>query len=257
MLGLSVLAGCGGTETSELQPPAEPVALAFDTHRLERQIDGCRIRLHWVEIAQAPEGVAREAIDRWVRRVLLAPVIGEAPQDSPEALADDFLAEFETTRRDLPDAPAGWYVERSIAAIHHDDSVVGFRVTDSSYTGGAHPNTFETYTSLYLTTGRPVALDDLLVAGDRARLLEIAETRFRQVRGLSTTEDLGAAGFWFGDEGPADPGEVTFELTDNFALTGDGLVFHYNPYDIAAYALGPTTVRIARAELDGAVSWPE
>lgn len=282
-LSVSVLAGCSGSETvPEPQPAIEPVALVFETHHLEKQTEGCaepmtpgrsaipdgsdpsgncaRVHLSWVEIAQAPEGVARDAIDRWVHGVLLAPAIGDAPHDSPEALADDFLARFETFQRDFPDAPGGWYVERSIETLHHDDSVVGFRVVDSSFTGGAHPNTFETYTSLYLTTGRPVALDDLLVAGNRERLLEIAERRFRQVRGLAADEDLGEAGFWFsggpgGDSG--DSGEVTFELTDNFALTADGLLFHYNPYDIAPYALGPTTLEIARAELDGAVSWPE
>jgi hypothetical protein len=33
-------------------------------------------------------------------------------------------------------------------------------------------------------------------------------------------------------------------LNDNFALTATGIVFYYNPYEIAAYAAGPTLLEL-------------
>ena len=33
-------------------------------------------------------------------------------------------------------------------------------------------------------------------------------------------------------------------LSDNFGVMREGLVFHYNPYDVAPFALGPTTITL-------------
>lgn len=266
ILGVVSILGCGrpapepssGTEGTA----GENVELRFESHALDRPEGGCpdgsqsctRVSLAWTEIAEAPPGVARETINRWVEAALLAPpsAAGAAPvaAASPEALAESLVERAD-----------GRTLERTVEVIHHDDHVVSFRDRESWSAGetatasGSH--TLETYTTLYLTTGQPVALDDLLVAGHRERLLEIAEAKFREQRGLAPNEDLAAAGFWFGHHGPVPrSAKVAFELPDNFALTGLGLTFHYNPADIAPDRVGPTTFEIRRSELVGVVQWP-
>lgn len=269
LLAAAVFA-CGPTwmETepeSESEPPLLSVDLTLETHTVGRRAadceetpDGCgRISLTWTEITDAPAGVARDALNRWAHMALLDPPLGEDAGESPDALADDFIAQYERFRRDDPGSPGGWFVERTVEIVHRDDHVVSFRDVESSFTGGAHPNRTETWRTLYLTTGQPLTLDDLLLTGGHEELRRIAETRFRQVRGLEPDEDLREAGFWFGAHGSSgDEGEITFELSHDFAVTGDGLRFHYNPYQIAPYSVGPTTVDIPRSQLDDVVQWP-
>jgi hypothetical protein len=273
----ATLVGCGPARVekgpSESEPLRPTVDLTLETRTVERHAADCgdtpedcgRIALTWTEITDAPAGVAREAINRWVREALLEPPLSEGAPGSPEALADRFIADYEGYRREVPDSPGGWLVERTVEAIHRDEHVVSFRDVDSSFTGGAHPHRTETYSTLYLTTGRPLILEDLLVTGGREELRRIVEARFRRVRGLEPDQDLGKAGFWFGDQtrertgnrGSARAsGKTSFVLPDNFALTDDGLLFHFNPYDIAPYSIGSTTVEVSRSELGDAVQWP-
>ena len=272
LLGLLPLAAtlltCGPSGLEE-QPTPEPTApsvhLTLEIRAVERRASDCestpddcgRISLTWTEITDAPAGVAREAINHRIQEALLDPPLGEEALTSPDALADSFIAQYEQFRGDFPDSPGGWFVERTVEVPHQDDHVVSFRDVESSFTGGAHPNRTETWRTLYLTTGQPLTLDDLLLTGGREELRRIAETRFREVRDLDPGEDLGEAGFWFGTGGPAgDRDEVAFDLTDNFALTAEGLLFHYNPYEIAPYSMGPTTVDVPGALLERVVQWP-
>lgn len=283
---MSSLTACVPTSSEEAHldedAPPEPISLTFERHSLERRSPDCEgtpnatpeggpegslegpatrcaeVSLAWVKLAEAPPGVARVAIHDWIQGTLLAPMGDRETPESPEALAESYLADFTDFQAEFPDGP-GWFVERTIEPIHDDEQGVSFRFTDSSYLGGAHPNTYTLYTTLYLTTGRPVALEDLLLDGDPARLESLAEAHFRQVRELGPEEDLHAAGFWFESENGNDSGHEGssgFELADSFALTDDGLLFHYNPYDIGPYALGGTTFTIPRSELIGVVAWP-
>ena len=41
----------------------------------------------------------------------------------------------------------------------------------------------------------------------------------------------------------------TIAPTENFEVTPEGIVFHYNPYDIACYAIGEVDVPFTKEEL--------
>ena len=112
-----------------------------------------------------------------------------------------------------------------------------------SYTGGAHPNARTLYGSWFLEDGRRVALRDLLTPGSEERVAEIAEAVFREQRGLPTEQSLEEQGFDFPDG--------KFALNENFAVTDQGLVFYFNPYEIAPYALGPTEIELTFEALEG------
>ena len=59
------------------------------------------------------------------------------------------------------------------------------------------------------------------------------------------------------ESGPADDEELaqrgffpeTIAPTENFEVTPEGIVFHYNPYDIACYAIGEVDVPFTKEEL--------
>jgi hypothetical protein len=70
-------------------------------------------------------------------------------------------------------------------------------------------------------------------------LNKIVEAEFRRARSIPAGESLQDAGFFIlpGQELP---------LGENFALTSKGLEIQYNPYEVAPYALGATSVSVPR-----------
>lgn len=198
---------------------------------------------------------ALEAVNRSIREMVAAGggVLQEGAEGSEETAvpatvevaADRFLADWAEARGEFPeDAPAAyhrWSDERKMAVIHADPRVLSVELTLYAYTGGAHPNTFVELESFDLTTGEPLGLPDLLAADAGPRLEELGERLFRREREIAEGESLEETGFWFEDD--------RFHLTDNFAVTGEGLLFVYNPYEVAPYVFGPTRITVPWSEL--------
>jgi hypothetical protein len=44
-------------------------------------------------------------------------------------------------------------------------------------------------------------------------------------------------------------------LNDNFAVAKRGIIFYFNSYEIAPYAMGPTELLIPYAKLSGIISF--
>ncbi len=154
---------------------------------------------------------------------------------------DRFLSGYREFAEDFPEQSSQWVMTRKIEAIHNALGVFSLEFTETSYTGGAHPNTSVTLASFDTRTGLRITLDDLFVDPYGDALQEIAERAFRAERNLSETEDLSSAGFWFEDG--------TFRLNDNFAVVPDGLKFHFNSYEVGPYSMGPTSIVLARNSL--------
>lgn len=205
-----------------------------------------RFRVEYPEITRAPNADALAALNQAVRWKLLKPELW-APAPSPQDMADFFFAQWRGTRAAFPDAAstAGWFLDIRLRVIHQDHRLISLESAEQAYTGGAHPNSATRYSSFDLSDGRPLTLDDLLLDGRSAKLNEIAERRFRELHEVPQERSLADAGFWF--EGGA------FALNDNFAVTDAGLLFRFDPYEVAAYALGPTELLLTPEDLEGLV----
>lgn len=86
-----------------------------------------------------------------------------------------------------------------------------------------------------------VLLESPIDRFDMDALKQLAEKAFRQYHKLSVDANLDDAGFFF-ENG-------VFSLPANMALTENGLMLLYNPYEVAAYALGETRLFIPYAEI--------
>jgi hypothetical protein len=135
-----------------------------------------------------------------------------------------------------------WFIDNRLKVIYHDPKVLSLEMAELAYTGGAHPNSVNQYASFDLTDGQQLTLTELLVPGYEPSLSAVAEQRFRELRQIPPGESLTAAGYWFENE--------VFALNDNFAVTDEGLLFYFNPYEVTAYALGPTELVISREDLN-------
>lgn len=98
-----------------------------------------------------------------------------------------------------------------------------------SFTGGAHGNSVAEHLTFDLETGKVLTLDELLKPGWNEAVRALAEAALRRAHGLKPEDSLH-------EEGPLQV--ETLELNGNWHLTPEGLGFCYDPYEIAAYAVG-------------------
>ncbi|WP_266364431.1 DUF3298 and DUF4163 domain-containing protein [Tellurirhabdus rosea] len=152
-------------------------------------------------------------------------------QTDLNAAARLFAASYRAFQKEFADAPMGgcWEVEVTGDTLFTSSRYLSFRMETYAYTGGAHPNTVTSLYTFDRQTGRPLRLHELVK--DTTRLLPVVETYFRKQQGLTATQNLEAEGYFLH--------EGKFFLPGNVAATRTGLLFYYNPYEIAAYALGP------------------
>lgn len=119
----------------------------------------------------------------------------------------------------------------------YDRKYVNYTVTDYSYTGGAHGMNSETNYIFRLDNGEKVGIDDIFIEGNEDKLSEMI---------MASLKDNGNEG----DRSAADYLLVKkIEPTGNFHISGKGVTFIYNPYEIAAYAAGTIKITIPWTEL--------
>lgn len=152
---------------------------------------------------------------------------------------DDFLQE---QQQNFPqgDFPTGaWQLQVAGRIPYQTPHSLTLAVFQESYTGGAHPNHGTQYIN-YFPDGRRIRLPDLFEPGYDAALKKAVDLQFRQQEGLRETDRLPDRFLIQGDRVP---------FHENFAITRQGLRFHFNPYEIKSYAEGDTELLIPYARL--------
>jgi hypothetical protein len=160
-----------------------------------------------------------------------------------ERLAGAFLAEHRGFVAEFPDAAAEWFIEITATPIMNTPVVSTIDVTEFAYTGGAHPNTHRRLVSFDVATGALLGVEDLTT--DVTGLTSLVEQQLRADRGIDADADLGAAGFWLPEGG--------FTLPESIGVVPEGLLVHWDAYEIAPYSMGPIDVIVPSGELTGMV----
>ena len=152
---------------------------------------------------------------------------------SVTAVGREFLAAARAgSDRGLP-----WDAKRTISVVCNTPARVLLRSDESSFTGGAHGNAFAQFVAFATATGARVSPEKMVPPAARAAILPIVERAFRRERELTPTASMPEAGYTFKDD--------RFELSTAFlAVCGSSLFVHWNAYDIASYAAGPTNLVI-------------
>lgn len=119
------------------------------------------------------------------------------------------------------------------------DSLLVYSISRSSYTGGAHGVYTLSWHNYSIAGGYELALSDLFTPEQQESLLTLIKHKLYEQFEATGDEDLAAQGLF--------PEYIA--ATENFEVSEDGITFYYNPYDIAAYALGRIEVHISSQEL--------
>ncbi len=219
---------------------------------IEQTLDGCTagaegctyLRLDFPMITDAADGVAVDAITDAVHRFITDPLETDCSVDTAKMLIDEFFASYAELRRQAASYELPWFLERKAFVVNNAPDILCLSFSSRSFMGGAHGYATITFANFDPPTGERVELADLFVSDYEAKLLPLAEARFREVRAIEEGMTLADAGFSFSENG-------TFTLPDNFAVEKDGLTFYYNVYEVAPYALGATELTLSYEELDG------
>ena len=182
----------------------------------------------------------KDSIQSWVENTVRNYSISgeEAPTThmTLEQSATEFIAMYQ---RDESDIPYSFDIKDTILAATPE--FVSVRMDIYLSTGGAHPNYFSELAVFDSKTGAKIPKS--LYIKDEAAILPMLEIAYKAEKQEAFDE-----GFSF------DSGQISFPAQT--AITENGVLFHYNTYEIAAYVLGDADIFLTWTDLGNAAVSP-
>ncbi|MDE5726536.1 MAG: DUF3298 and DUF4163 domain-containing protein [Duncaniella sp.] len=204
--------------------------------------------IHWPDkIGDADIAALRDTLLSYCYGAKAMPV-----NDAISAYLDDTselcLASEEDSIAPADSVPASdhvrsWYDNVSATVLEINSETATYEVTSSSYLGGAHPMTVTTPFTYDLAAGRVMTLENMFEPGSTDSLMTVIKTAL--ARQLNVRPDQLARAGISTDQLTA-PGQPY--------IMGGSVIFHYNPYDIAPYAMGSVDVTVYPYELQDLLS---
>ncbi len=248
---LIVSAGCSGSKKRKLESE-KGLKVQFGIKNFQMKLgdcdkaDGDCAQVDMVyPIVEAGVPMVKQAINDSIYSFLIQSLLfegfsGEFSEKNLNAAANSFLNEWQTANSTEPDnaANSGWEVSVTGEVGLHTPKVVSITMGAYSYAGGAHPNSFVSVLNFDLKTGKSLTWPVFIT--DQVAFEKMVEKEFKKARDFPQNADLTDEGFFWGEK---------FELPANFELQKEGIYFWYNPFEVAAYALGPTDFTISYDDL--------
>ena len=151
-------------------------------------------------------------------------------EDSTSISLDEAIVNFETEykrfKNDFQENPMVWEASFDGEVIYQSEALICLALTSYSFTGGAHGNMNITLYNFDTTSGKSLAIEELI--SDIPGFTKLAHKHF-----VAYLESEGEAmdNYFFGED---------FHLPANIGFNEDGVILLYNTYEIASYADGMT-----------------
>lgn len=146
---------------------------------------------------------------------------------------NNYLSSNESLYKTMPDAGSlNWTLLKFMHILYNDNNLLSYYILTYAYTGGAHGMETLELTVADTRSGKALTLNDLFKPGYESPLTVLLTQRLKEMVGIDQKEKLTDNGFFVDDVTP----------NANFYLTGNGIGFVYNHYEIAPYVNGPTDI---------------
>lgn len=119
-------------------------------------------------------------------------------------------------------------------------NTINYTIHNVSYTGGPHGSEFYTFLNFDSKSGKEIKLNDIFKDNYYEALTDRLTVALAKQKNAKSLEKLQEMGYLILND---------MYPTDNFLLKTDSIIFHYNRYDIAPYALGETRISFSYDEL--------
>ncbi len=176
-----------------------------------------------------------------VRTTALDYVREDAITGTLEHIAQSFIHDFESFKVDFPEYNFGWYFNVTVDIIYESADIISLSIYSESFTGGAHPNHGTMY--YIIDKGKDKILKMTDIISDTTRFKILLEKEFRAKKGIDEHQSFADVGYYINDG--------DFLLNDNIGITEESILVHFNPYEIAPYSEGATTLELKKESLSG------
>lgn len=165
---------------------------------------------------------------------------GDKPNSSVnyDQLATAFIKAYEKLKRDFPQDRFGWEGKIEGKIKYSSENILNIEIKHYTFTGGAHG--YAGLRSLLFNpkTGKRIPNEKLFKNWNLFKAF--AETKFRSKYKIPRDQSINSTGMQFENN--------TFQVAQNIFFTNEGIILHYNPYEIAAYVDGSRDLLIKYEE---------
>ncbi len=161
-----------------------------------------------------------------------------------QAHRDSFFALYRDVFKDEKPSATNEYFAMNFASltstdvVYNEKNILSLAVSNYDFEGGAHGSHGTSLVSYNLTEKKVITLNDIFASDYKPILNKALETSLRKKFKLAPKDSLSNILF-----------DNKIEATDNFCITQKGILFMYNPYEIASYAAGEIDLYIPFAEI--------
>ncbi len=139
-----------------------------------------------------------------------------------------------------PDWPGSYTREVTGKALWQSPRYASFQTEMYAFTGGAHGSYASVLSTYDLSTGKSVPLTE--VVRDTAALVPMLEKGFVEAKKEGATDTLKLSDLLFEEF-------KHLPVSTNFCVVKEGVRFFYNPYEVAAWAVGSTEITLSWEQL--------
>ncbi|MBN1200138.1 MAG: DUF3298 and DUF4163 domain-containing protein [Bacteroidales bacterium] len=157
----------------------------------------------------------------------------KAIESIQQRFINNYISSNESLYKTMPGAGSlNWTLLKFMHILYNDNNFLSYYILNYAYTGGAHGMETMEFTVADTRTGKPLMLDDLFNPGYEKLLTILLTQRLKEMAGINQKEKLSDNGYFVDDVAP----------NTNFYITGNGIGFVYNHYEIAPYVNGPSDI---------------
>lgn len=199
-----------------------------------------------------PEALGKSKIAVSINNALTEEVIAMLIFDdstsvtTPEEAMTSFEKGYSQMKALYPDEAIGWEAKINAEVSFEDSERISIQMDSYTFTGGAHGYGATRFLNFDKKKGGELDRRELFL--DESKFERFAETKFRLQEKIPYGQGINSTGFMFEQD--------RFYLPENIGFTTDGLLLHYNQYEVASYADGPVELTLPFGEVNKYLAHP-
>lgn len=158
-----------------------------------------------------------------------------------QVFSDDYFTKYIESNIDIYDGgfSFNWEMLATSTINMNREGLLVYRVDQYGYTGGAHGMGVSRFLVFDTDAMKQLSLEDIFTDGFEDELGRLLEKEYRARYFIGDEEALTEAGLFDDHIFPS----------ENFFLTSNGMVFFYNPYELAPYSMGSISISLHKNEI--------
>lgn len=238
-------------KNSENKAQTDP--LPFEMVKIDRFIDGCleqnctkvHIAYPRLTLKGSEQAKINGALNAEIKETLSLFSMESNGEMKIGELIEAFFQEHSRFKNEFPES-SPWYVNMDTEITYESNTLISLKTTLESYTGGTQINKEVRYLNFNRSGEKLKEYESVFTS--IAGLTQLAEKQFRKQNDLTATENLADNGYRFDNN--------KFALSTYFGFNENGLVLHYQPFEISDYAHGPVVIAIPFSALGNLTRQP-